>query len=51
VGLLGSAVVLQCLSPLLIAIEPVLDNTMVVACDNIHALEKTVVSRDKVKVS
>ena len=50
-GLLGPAVVLQCLSPLLIAFEPTLDNTMVVACDNIRALEKTVVSRDKVKVS
>jgi len=50
-GLLGPAVALQCLSPLLIAIEPTLDTTLVVACDNIRALEKTVVSRDKVKVS
>jgi len=50
-GLLGPAVGLQCLSPLAIALEPTLDNTMVVACDNIHALQKTVVSCDKVKVS
>ena len=50
-GLLRPAVVLQCLSPLLVALEPTLDNTMVFACNNICALEKTAVSRDKVKVS
>jgi len=50
-GLLGPAVGLQCLSPLLIAAEPTIDTAMVVACDNIRALEKTVVHSDRVKVS
>ena len=39
-GLLGPAVGLQCLSPLLLAAEPITDTAMVVACDNIRALKK-----------
>ena len=50
-GLLGPAVGLQCLSPHLTRLETPQENSMVIGCANICALEKTVVSYGKVKVS